>query len=942
MARNLLASAILMSFIAALAACSTSPGSLTDTVQALQSAGQPHPQFETSGELQRPGQLPVDGLQPWESLDANGYVLPSGDRTASSINGNTDFTPGIARFLEAGDVVANGEASRLNGTDDSGSSYAMYRVSLQDAQPGIVSIDANLLGSGSAYNVGLSDYGSMRWQWFGPFSDSHVRIPVVTDGNDDYTSELGNTFVTVLAAAGSSLDVVGVGINQYDPADATAPSAPTGLTLTPVNDGLEISWSPVLVNDLAGYQIHYSERSFINPYSAGVRHVSYLEGSPRHILTGLSSRTYVRIEAVDLAGNRSAPSELLSAEPLAGDAAAIELTTDMVSTSINGSIQLSASGADSYDWDLDGDGVFEVPGDATGLQFADTSASGIIRPRVRARDTDGTAVALGGLSLIITGNTRPVASATADPQSGETPLSVSFTGQGEDAEDDASALEYAWDFDGDGIFDNGTGTLLPPPELYLSPGLFNAKFRVTDSEGAWDVDSISISATGQDFSQPQAKFSWTPGENYKYQTFTLDASGSVPSFGQNILRYEWDLDGDGIFETDKDTNPVLQHEFDNAGEMTIGLRVSETGGQQAVREQSLTVLGWRNIVLEFGGQTSHWYQSMEIVNGKLAFAYGEFVPASINSLKYAFCNGDHAQAEDWEFITLATDETDIIGVDCDLEVIAGNPAISYINNGNSDLRYIRSTTVDGNDPGDWSNSVSIQSDIIKPGSDNGLTEVDGRPAVIYKDSTNDNLYYSHSSTPEGTSAGDWVDLLVVTDNYNMAMLNVIDGHPAIVYTRDVGNPDDLTFMRSTTPTGSSLSDWNSKETIDTGGIMGSYVQLETINGRPAIAYTAGNDDVRYAWSSFADGSDEWIMSEIVPGPGFPSDLRSLVQYKGRPAIIYGDNNNDKMMFLHSDDPYGNDKSSWSNAQTFDSDESGPGFASMVVFEGRPVIVYHTV
>ena len=51
----------------------------------------------------------------------------------------------VERFLDGGDVASNGEALRLNGADESGSSYAMYRVSLQDRQPGVVSIDANLL-----------------------------------------------------------------------------------------------------------------------------------------------------------------------------------------------------------------------------------------------------------------------------------------------------------------------------------------------------------------------------------------------------------------------------------------------------------------------------------------------------------------------------------------------------------------------------------------------------------------------------------------------------------------------------------------------------------------------------------------------------------------------------------------------------------------------------
>src|SRR5690606_24654906 len=226
-------------------------------------------------------------------------------------------------------------------------------------------------------------------------------------------------------------------------------------------------------------------------------------------------------------------------------------------------------------------------------------------------------------------------------------------------------------------------------------------------------------------SRPFADISWQSGGFYKNQPGMLDASASTPSFGASITKYEWDLDGDVVYEVDNGTDPVLPVTFDNAGEYSIGLRVTDSEGQITGIQRELLVQGWRNIVLQFGGNITMFEQHMEIVSGDLAFAYAEIDPGGVRSMKFAYAHGDYTVPAGWNCITLVEDETDSVGIDCDLELIAGNPAISYINQGSDDLRYIRSTTPDGNDPADWSQSISIESDIDKPFSNNGLTEVDG-------------------------------------------------------------------------------------------------------------------------------------------------------------------------------------------------------------------------
>ena len=454
--------------------------------------------------------LPVDQAQPWEELDGNGYVIPlhdpvNGARQASGINAQSDFTPGVERFDEAGDVSDLGEASRFaSGAAGAGElSYALYRITLGGAQPGVVSADVNLRlrdggGSISEYWLGLSSYGEGSWDWRGPFSDSHVRIglgdPIA--GGADYTSGLGNLFVAVLAYDGASFDLVGLGVNEYDAANTTPPPVPSAPVVSSVAGGVLAEWIPVAAGDFAGYRIYYAGADFSDGSEPFVRTVDYLESATRHVLPGFAEFTHVRISAVDTSGNESALSEIGKAIMLHGSPPVLTLSTDMVSGKLGAVALLSATGASSYDWDIDGDGVYDITGDTTGEAAVDTNATGIIRPSVRGVSDGpggpGTSVALGGVSLIITGNTRPVASATADPQSGQSPLDVTFVGTAEDAEDDASALTFAWDFDGDGIFEPDTDTLLPPVQQYTNPGLFNVKFRVEDTQGAWDVDTVAV------------------------------------------------------------------------------------------------------------------------------------------------------------------------------------------------------------------------------------------------------------------------------------------------------------------------------------------------------------------------------------------------------------------------------------------------------------------
>jgi len=91
------------------------------------------------------------------------------------------------------------------------------------------------------------------------------------------------------------------------------------------------------------------------------------------------------------------------------------------------------------------------------------------------------------------GNQPPVAVISANPTSGNAPLTVSFDGTGSsdpDPGDDIAA--YSWDLNGDGTY--GDSTSPTPTFTYTNPGNYTVRLQVTDKHGATGTSSVVITA----------------------------------------------------------------------------------------------------------------------------------------------------------------------------------------------------------------------------------------------------------------------------------------------------------------------------------------------------------------------------------------------------------------------------------------------------------------
>jgi hypothetical protein len=95
----------------------------------------------------------------------------------------------------------------------------------------------------------------------------------------------------------------------------------------------------------------------------------------------------------------------------------------------------------------------------------------------------------------LTGNIPPKASISASPSSGKPPLTVNFTGIGEDV--DGTIISYMWNF-GDGSTSNQQNT----SHIYEISGNYTVTFKVTDNKGANGNAYVTINVLKSDTTPP--------------------------------------------------------------------------------------------------------------------------------------------------------------------------------------------------------------------------------------------------------------------------------------------------------------------------------------------------------------------------------------------------------------------------------------------------------
>lgn len=120
----------------------------------------------------------------------------------------------------------------------------------------------------------------------------------------------------------------------------------------------------------------------------------------------------------------------------------------------------------------------------------------------------------------------------------------------------------------------------------LPNGDYTARAEQSDAPG--NVRTTDSRTFTVDSAAPTARLNVTPSPAVTDQTVTFDAGPSNDLEGP-IVRYEWDLDGDGDFERDTGADSDTTRSYANTRRLDVAVRVTDDAGNTATATEDLTI-----------------------------------------------------------------------------------------------------------------------------------------------------------------------------------------------------------------------------------------------------------------------------------------------------------------------------------------------------------------
>ena len=212
--------------------------------------------------------------------------------------------------------------------------------------------------------------------------------------------------------------------------------------------------------------------------------------------------------------------------------------------------------------------------------------------------TAGLGVALAlGIPATALADDPPVAAFDLVPEVAEVREEVFFIDR---STDDGRIVRRGWDTNGDGLVFDPDGPVLQS-RPYSEPACLEVFIDVTDDAGqttratkiltivpvgAPRVPCRVLPPSPPPNRAPQAAFSFSPPSPHIGDLVTFSSSSTDPD--GTLAEQAWDLDGDGAF--DDATGATAQVSYPAAGQRTVSLRISDSGGGTASTFRTVDVL----------------------------------------------------------------------------------------------------------------------------------------------------------------------------------------------------------------------------------------------------------------------------------------------------------------------------------------------------------------
>ena len=168
-------------------------------------------------------------------------------------------------------------------------------------------------------------------------------------------------------------------------------------------------------------------------------------------------------------------------------------------------------------------------------------------------------------------NTAPVAKFTADPQSGQAPLTVQFDSS-QSYDPDGHNLSYEWFFGDMGVIGGGLSHDPNPVHTYNQAQVAIATLKITDDDEFYPMSNqyqLEIEVVDYINENPIAEFTMTPDSGMAQLTVNFDATDSYDPDG-TITGYSWDFDDGG-----NAFGHLVQHDFVSDGIYNVSLIVGD-------------------------------------------------------------------------------------------------------------------------------------------------------------------------------------------------------------------------------------------------------------------------------------------------------------------------------------------------------------------------------
>jgi hypothetical protein len=180
-----------------------------------------------------------------------------------------------------------------------------------------------------------------------------------------------------------------------------------------------------------------------------------------------------------------------------------------------------------------------------------------------------------GAAVASDGNHAPVVNFTWAPLAPKTGDTETLTATASDQDNDAVFVRF--DLDGDGTYE----TLGSTATLHLTRGTHTVGVTATDWRGASTVVKHVI--TVADAAPSAASLTFSPSNPRTGQTVSFSGTGSDPE--NDALTYSWDLDGDGVYETQgaKPSASFLR------GSRKVSMKVTDPSGLSLTTTKTIDV-----------------------------------------------------------------------------------------------------------------------------------------------------------------------------------------------------------------------------------------------------------------------------------------------------------------------------------------------------------------